>query len=303
MISNYLFRLLFDYRGTITRREYWAGLVVVLMCISIIITATAQSTILTTIMFRLKGVEFGSAYALISPILNISFPFGVPFSFIGLYISLILTVKRCRTLSISTTNAILMGLFTYLIFPCTYGSFYAIVGTESIFRYYTVSMTSVIIALIIIVFIGITSILYISSKTSNKDEYSVYQRFDSIRCLFAIAKLMLLAYLAGIFIYYYNQYHYTEAIIYIALAICILAYLFIYIKRGNDAGIKASLILSIFAGFILLYGSIIYSMYAHISSPVLFSLCNIILNLLSNAIYLATFVLIALPSKGTDSNL
>lgn len=35
MITNYLFRLLFDYRGSISRREYWAGIVAAFMCFSI----------------------------------------------------------------------------------------------------------------------------------------------------------------------------------------------------------------------------------------------------------------------------
>lgn len=311
MITNYLFRLLFDYRGSISRREYWAGIVAAFMCFSIYMQDFFGPSLFMTKIFESK-YEFGIINnTLIHPILENSFFVTFPFLFAAFYIFINITVKRGRTLNFSLAKSVFIGFFSYLVSSGIFGVTYylSIISTGSFYEGYFVYnnvdiMKSIPVFLAIIMIIGIGCLIYMSFCKTEQDHAPTNKNYDTLNTLIYIGQLMLIFVIISILLISVltlninNEYELNNTIIVFMSFVSLLfacMYIYILVKRSKDAGIKPIFIVIAILSVIVIFGliSLCIKTEFFIGLPVM----NLLKNWVLLIINILTFVLIALPGK------
>lgn len=295
MINNYLFRLLFDYRGKISHREYVAGFVLILMCISFGLSNNSIDSLLSAINRYDSNI-------ILTILLQNSFPISIPFNFIALYIALNLSIKRCRAISFSPLIGVVMGLVIYLLLPTIFTSInikqgmraihYGLEGSTNI--YFIVASCILLVATLIIFRISYNR--YNDYDYSKDEEHEQYQ-FDSIRCLFYIGSFCIYLIAANILLKYLvmsGMISETRFLFFATSIINIIFFFYICIRRAKDAGINIVIMIATIIGFILLLGGIIYLSFEDRSHAEIYS---IILSILVVVYQVGFLIFIGLPSK------
>lgn len=306
MIHNYLFRLLFDCRGKISRREFLAGLVVVGLLIF-----TPSSNLINLLYGLLYNnnsdwefVNLSEKYwAIIDSYLPIRTASN-PLYFIALCICIVIMIKRCRTISISPKIGVVMGIFTFSILPCLFQCISCIINfpdTENIF----ISQDSFLYAIIIQVIcvtLGVISMVYTTFKSNSYDNNDVNikqqdSKYSTINSLFYLGGIAILSTIIALVNQFYKFQDPKDhnIVITISLVIYIVGYLYVCIKRTIDANIKPIWIIGIFFAFCLIATGIIQALnIADSKFYVIFFSLSYLLNILLG---MSILVLMALPSR------
>lgn len=300
MINNYLFRLLFDYRGEISHREYMAGFVVALMCIA---TALSNSYGYLGLSSILLIITRSGAYDYVSfPVLLLkgSFPIAIPFNLIALYIVVNLSIKRCRTISFPRFAGIGMGIVMYLLLPTIYLIIGKLLGNGSNYSQEDTLTTWIVIGAIllflVLLILGVSNSKYTDYDTVKDEEY-IDSDFNSIRCLIRIGAFniyLCLANILTIFLITNGIFDYIRLIFSILTIIGIIFYFYIVIRRGRDAGINTAVIIVAIVAFILILSGIVFLSLMDRDHTEIY---NIAFNILIMIYQIGCFVFIALPSK------
>lgn len=316
MITNYLFRLLFDYRGSISRREYWAGIIVAFMCFGMSQQDSLLSYFVTTRILEIDNEHNFVYNHIINFIVNPSFDIHFPFRFISLYIFINITIKRGRTLSFPLAKSLLIGLFTYLMNSCSSGiAYFASYMSSGISAFSEVSgdNDSIIkifpVVCYIIIFIGIGCIIYMSICKTDSDRKDEIKRCNTVNSLVAIGKITLIYALAVIIcvilcIVFSNLRDIPENIMILCgILVFIYTCVFIYIlmKRAKDAEINPVYVVIPFILLAIAVGGI--TLFSKIDMLAGVSLMSLVCNWVLVAVNLAFLVIIALPSKATINNI
>lgn len=318
MLDNKIFRMLFDPRGIITRREYWAGLILLLMITSasyIEIFFGSFSSMLygrnsqETLLF---SIYFGGA-------LNMLQPKFIPYIFIFLFCSFVITIKRCRTLGYNRYTGWILGLFTYLLFAGLRTLFYIGMIISSSINDPSMDDMGIYPAmfylagvLVLFVVLGIILIVVLSRKVELDNTVVISRNYDSFRYIFDQWKLGVVYIVIGVVVllcwslFSSGNYHYLDIIGQLTIIqtflsfVYLCVYIAITIRRVQDAGVNIILFLSILFVYIMITGGMVCLYY--IKEP-LFSNSKILVFIaqfyywLVNIVTVLCFILIALPSK------
>lgn len=308
MIHNYLFRLLFDYRGKISRREFLAGLVVVLLLISF------ASVSLLQIVFSLfynhnNDWEFWALTEKYWSIVDSYFSIRTspnPLYFIALFVSIVIMIKRCRTISISPKIGVVMGILTFSILPCLFQGIKCIINFPDLKDKFDSqeSFLYVIIIQVVCIVLGIVSLLYTIYKANGYDtnhadikrQDSIYSTINSLFYLAGIMALSSIIVLVNQFFRFEDPKDHNIVII-ISLVIYIVGYLYVCIKRAMDANIRPIWIIGIFIAYCLIATGIIYVL--NMADSKCYVIASSISYLLNIVFGVSILVLMALPS-GTN---
>lgn len=305
MINNYLFRLLFDYRGTISRREYWAGLIFVLFSVFLSAFPFVQQRLFNSA--QIAGSLSYLYYMYLDGSIQTAFYITIPFSFLSLWVCLTLTIKRCRTVSIRTPLGIIMGICTYLIFSCLKGSsllvmYFIDISTKHSYLRSEEDLTLFTILLILFSFFiltGIISIIILSLYNLKLENKPLNRNFDSIKCLNYIGGLIAINIILFIIVSFIFGLNGSEIpIICIWIIVCIL-YSWIFAKRAKDAGVNVLLVIIGWLGYFILSGSIMWWVISGNLSFIMISFLCLFLGAVSFLFFISVFCLIAMPSNKT----
>lgn len=319
MLKNNIFKLFFDYRGTLTRREYWAGLIFLLMLL--ILDLFSYNTLKTSNNFSFnffqtsEDIRILSSIASINYFINNIFSISLPFSFITLYCCIVITLKRSRLLIKNRYIRIPSGILLFLLF-----------NTTLIFSLISINNTGIhadsseifvlffkVLALFILLMMvsNLFIIIKLSKKTDNEKEVINETKHSTLNTLFSIGKLMLVlfSFLIIVAIFFIisddiKSLGYNQIYTYIyGLANIIGASVFIYIliKRARDAGIDSNnvyipLLCYILIYFITIFLPSIYDVF-FVRFPFIYKVIEIILNYANILCIIGLFALIGLPSK------
>ncbi|MFV0328390.1 MAG: hypothetical protein ACK5KL_01000 [Dysgonomonas sp.] len=317
MFENKFLRMLFDYRGTISRRQYWGSLLFLLILLS-----TSNLIYRWEFLGTLLGVDRGDsiqsynfdAYLFLTYLSN-AFITILYFSSIAVAISLIVvTLKRSKTLGYSKVSSWLFAIITYLAYFSlnALSNYYQYKSNSH--RYNEVSDTANIemvipIGLVIIGFLiafTIIIVILLSRQTEVDSEEDVdYYGYDSINCIFGLMKFSITYTIIIICWKFALSWMIDQSLLLtklLALALIIsyvYFYLNIFVKRSRDARVNSAYIICAFFLLIIIIGLYIFAgaTYLFDGKPLFGFFSNKICFILINLYVISTYVLIALPSK------
>jgi Protein of unknown function (DUF805). len=294
--------ILFNYKGTISAREFRVGLVVIFMTLGAYFTLIIQSPI-DSILKNIFDRSIEGNYFILNNIFINFVPKLIPIKFILCYCSIVLCIKRMRSFSSNRAIISLSGLSNYLFF-CL---FLSLNNLTTEFSRYLEKSSIIIISIIfgIIFLAGIINIIYLIREKENEECYiEQYDRKLNIEGFaLKIGNLMIyifaisLIWLSLNYLFIRKSYN-TQIIIYIIDLILNLIYLIFYLqfisRRLRDAGKSQVWIAAIFgAYFFFLAINLIVSF--HFSNYFIYS--SIIFAMVANLFIASQFILFLLPSK------
>lgn len=270
MFKNQFFRTLFDYRGTITRRQYWASLLFLSLLLSLSNLSFRWEQISSLLGVRVARIQEYSldVYMFLLYIFN-AITAILYFSPIAVAVSLIVvTLKRSRTLGYSSLKCWFCGIITYLCYflingYANYIQFYLAdryinrsgIGDESLQS--VIPVITVFIGLIVLCTIVIV-ILLSRQEDIDYEEVVDYDGYDSASSIFGLFKFSL-SVIAAVFLIKFVIPLISLSRAFISLSSLLLVLLFIifylriFVKRSRDAKVSSAYIIG---GFLALIGLI-----------------------------------------------
>ena len=309
MTNNYLFRLLFDYRGIITLREYRAGLVVMVMCALFAMQENLLSAIYPHFISRYWGIDHIAQYAYLQSVFNIAFYIRIPFIFIALYVAVNITIKRWRVFSRSIIIPALFGLFSFFIIPCmtaftAFGFTILDNNTGYTMRIEESTITLLTLCLITLIILGIISGILLSIRKFENDNDPRLSNYSTINSIISIGKLMLVYIILSVIaviMFSHNTYYFIEnenmikTVLSIFMLIYAVIYFFILAKRVIDAGKNYLKIIPPLSSICILAILLLYLSIA--SGNILFMLtANAINGVLISLFHVGVLIILALPT-------
>ena len=319
MLKNNIFKFFFDYRGTLTRREYWAGLIFLLMLL--ILNIFSYNTLKTSNNFSFNFFQISediptlSSIASINYFINNIFSISLPFSFITLYCCIVITLKRSKLLIKNRYIPIFMGIILFLLFNTMLVFILISINNTGIKADSSEIFVSFLKILVLFILLMIVSNLFIiirlSKKTDNESEVINETKHSTLNTLFSIGKLILIlfSFLIIVTIFFaisddikslvHNQiYTYISDIANIIGAVVLI---YILVKRTTDARIDSNnvyipLLCYIFIYFTTIILPSIYDVF-FVRFPFIYKTIEIILNYANMLCIIGMFTLIGLPSK------
>lgn len=310
MLNNSFLRMLLDWRGTITRREYWASLLFLLILLSTYNLLSGWDELFRNSYLFSLGGNVDVLYILIEALKSILYVYKaiVAFSLIAI------TIKRCRALGFNKISTCALICAIYLAYFSL--SFFHRVRLSGIFGKYSIEYSllesgPILFSLLFLV-LGIISVVVLSRQNDLDYDADVdYYSYNSINAIFGFFKLSL-AYMVVFFLWRLlsSHFNYTFSSVptWILIAILIFFiynYLKIFTQRSEDAGVSKAYIIAYFSALAIFIFYFINSLEFRIlrdysiSNSILDSFCFICVNLY----FLYTFYLIALPTKVYDERL
>lgn len=311
MLKNKFLRLLFDPRGTISRREYWACLLFLLFLLFSSNLWYTWHEILSK--FGANSMSISDYDGRVIPYIKYVFSSLTAilyFTSIATAISVfVVTIKRASALGFSRVKGWLMAIGTYLLYFSINGIYTAMSyynETDSLYRDRggdTSVITYINIGLGLFMLIGLIIIIMLSRQTG--EDYSEeidYNAYDSIKSLFGLAKFYLI-YIAVLVLWIWLAPYIGKPSVYLMSLFSLgmlCFYISIFIRRSNDAGVSWGYFVGAIVVLLVSIASFIYLkvnddyLEDHPMVQILFErFCYLLLNLYS--IY--TFVLIVLPTR------
>lgn len=323
MLNNNIFKLFFDYRGTLSRQEYWAGLIALfsLLCFNLFNRFTLNTC--NSIFFNLlpideNGFDWHLGHSINSVIENI-FGVSLPISFITLYSSIVITLKRSRLLMKNNYSGVLGGILLYLLFETILAFIIFIIDSTS-YSIGSISSTNTTVILfgrILFLFIGLLIILNLFilfklSKKTKKDNMPINNnKYATVDTLFAIGKLMLglfsCIFIVAIFFSISNNHEglgydpISDNIYNLISIVGAIIFIYILVKRASDAGLNPNKIYIPLLCYIFLYlvTLILPQMYSSLffEFAFIYKALAITMNYANMASIIGIFILLGLPSK------
>lgn len=303
--ENRVVQVLFSPKGAISTREYWFGIILLLM----LSQASVSMTIASSFSFNIN--DTGSFdYAIIQSFINNTFYFWgqsfIPFTFIILYSSFVLTFKRCGG-STSTVWKCLLAVCSYLaitgiqgigIIPMQYAQsavpHYHVIVEE------TFNNSKIVLATLF--GLGLLSMLIValSPKRKRSEKESRFSSLNFViyvlvytHTLFPIFAFLLIRYMA-------KTCDYGEIAVY-TIVVYLVPLLFLLAKRGEDAGIKPITPVGVaVAGFTIL-ALLVYLLISVFPQALMVGMfIKTIIWITMSCLLIVYFYLIGLPSKESE---
>ncbi|MDH6310400.1 uncharacterized membrane protein YhaH (DUF805 family) [Dysgonomonas sp. PFB1-18] len=317
MIENKFFRMLFDYRGSITRRQYWGSLLFLLIMLSTNNLIYRWESLGGSLGFirNIPTIYDGDTYLFLIQILGGLMTI-LYFTSTAVAFSLIfVTLKRCRALGYAKVIGWVFAIITY-------ASYFLLNALSKYAQYKSTSARSyggdasdlsdvdmviptgfIITGIFIVATIIIVILLSRQADVDNEEEVD-YDAYDSISCIFGLTKFFL-AYTA-VFICFKlmaSWLAYNPTIAKLAGLAAIVAYVYFYlkifVKRSRDAGINSAFIIVAFFSLVALIGFYIFTLATGFfdDKPVMYLFSNRFFYVLMSVYFIFSYVIIALPSK------
>ncbi len=257
---NYkIIKLLFDPRGTSSKKEFLEGVILLFLLALYYISSFLLNNGPNTLIGR-QGPEILAAYMQIKPL---SIPL-LPVNFIIFYSSIVLSIKRVKDIGGSLWMGILAGLCIFLFFDGTFikvmTNFALVYGIGSVeieesIKIFHLSITSLATTLGLAVMI--TLLVFKDSKVYEKERkekgvLTISQFITQLGILCAVAAILSIS--MGLLFVFYERIFYAKEILAIALIIISLSFLTWYFvlvfKRLKSAGKPFYLFLICFVVYI-----------------------------------------------------
>lgn len=159
-----ILNLLFNYKGTVTYREFRAGIIIVFISVGTQISFLLTSAISNILSARM-GAEWLAANTVYNQITSSFVPSFIPIWFIVSYTSFVLALKRIRAISQNRTLGVASGIINYLFFASLVAQLYLLAygldlqGTSNYMQLITPLLKHTIHAFVVI---GIINLIYLS---------------------------------------------------------------------------------------------------------------------------------------------
>lgn len=304
--ENRVLNILLNPKGTISRKEYWFALLLIIAMSGVILQTNLIVSYLTNSIYQ--NIEYDSFSGMLhlgnSMLSGISYLPLIPYSFIVLYSSFIIVFKRAKG-HFSTPIKWFLGALSYLLIVSinaqyTYLSLIqsSLYNEDPIFREFQ-------IILFLLLGLGILSVIILSCLPS-EDEIED-SRYGSINFLFKVIGLNVIALifftlLALSIIGSRGYYSISSSTSLLAIAggiAYLVTLVFLIVKRAQDARIPVYLPIALILGLTVFISStlvaISFGVFTKISITVV--LIPILISLLLSIYNALAFVFVALPSK------
>lgn len=303
LFDNQIIRLLFDWKGTITKHEFWCGIVIISICTLYFFKVTPWQVFESFLVSNnYQGEGFTKSMALYSS-LNQFKPSFFPYESIIFYSSILIFIKRCRAFQYNIFWGYTIGIIFYL----TVVSFYAVINlskeveinTDS--PYFTYLITCCLL-FIICFFISIIGIIFFSQES--KYENDPYQTPKSSLRYILNNGLLLFSYFLYICMANLLNYDSLNNNLYLLVSILVcLIYIVIFVilsmNKLNNSGINKNIV-PIAVTIFLISGITYYILHEYgffIDSPNSYALGHFITSLITSAMVAFSCLLLMLPSK------
>jgi hypothetical protein len=304
-----ILNLLFNYKGTITCREFRVGTVILFMLVGTHLSLLIDPMIIQAIAGS-KGSVWLASNIYYSLITNSFTPNLVPVWFIVSYSSFILAVKRIGTLNNSRMIAVVSGIINYLFFA----SFAALImleiyrenlASEAVFiQVFTPALSYTVYTLFVL---GCANLLYLCTRRKTEQSYFAYskKRLDVSGYGIKIGNMLVISIGIGIItgiVIKLNDNFLLSPITQAIIGLCGLTILFFYIKysiyRLKDANISILWLICAMAIYSIMFGLKIWINWNFQNNIVL---CyNSVFAIVTSLFIAAQYVLFLLPTKKNE---
>ncbi len=300
LFDNQIIRLLFDWRGKITKREFWCGAVIIFFCALHLAEGTVWQEIESIAINKTyHGEGFMSSTTLIS-LLSQFIPSFFPYGCIVFYSSILICIKRCRALHLNTFLGYIVGISSYLSITSIQAFSHLTQEIDRENPYFNL-LVGCILLFFITLFINIIGIIMLSQSTNNDLNYTLNNN-NSIQYIINNGWLIL-SYIAICLIMRFLRVSMGSDLYLIITAIVYLMYIVIFIFLSMDklhnAGLSRSLspliVVLYFVSLITYYGLYEYGFF--IGSPKAYALGRVETSLATTCMSAFYFILFLLPSK------
>ena len=312
-----ILNILFNYKGTITYREFRVGITILFMLVGTYLSMRIITSISSIVVGQMGSKIWLLSSTIYNQITNSFIPNLVPVWFIVSYSSFMLAVKRIRLLNNSRTIAVISGIINYLFFA----SFIALIALEmykdNISQEAIQVPTSSLIYMIYALFvIGFANLIYLCIWKKSEQICCSYppKRLDVSGYALKLGTLMLMVTCASIVPYVILMSLNALNIDWYALysskihAICILCgsliILFFYIKysiyRLKDTEISMLWLISVLLIYSVMVGLRIWINLYFQSNLMLYY--NTVFAIATSFVVAAQYILFLLPSKEENKN-
>lgn len=242
-----ILNILFNYKGSITYREFRAGIIILFSLIGV--SFYAQMYYQNTSFDSFFVQSFLAHYILqLAP----------PISFMLSYCAIILTIKRMRMLNMNKFFTVASSILTYLFFS----SLLTLVTFNDVY-FEKITVKSILIIIIITLFvIGIINIIFLWVRRSNEllSHPKIHGKLTAIDYSMEIGILIVVSIIINTFIYILLSYskgsQMSISFLYIIAIIFYITIFVLYIKaciyRLKDAGINVSWLIITYIVFLLI---------------------------------------------------
>lgn len=305
-----MLNLLFNYKGTISHREFRVGITILflLVIIDFILLSVWQST---NSAIAAMGVEQISSIFEYNNIAAPFIPLLVPSQFIFTYTSFVLSLKRMRALSLKRNIAVLSGVSNYLFFASTTSLLLHlkmnVFNDTKMYQQDMLYVTPTVITIIVVFFVvGLLNLIVCAKAGGNVNTIPVTRgRLDPYGYVIQLGNVMGFA--TAFFILFTGLIIISPALLKypmlitiisrIAILITLIFFITYTIRRLKDAGVRISLFITI-AG---VYIALIVFRYWMISAqhPMLYAFSSLF-SAATNLLIAAQFLLFLLPSKSNE---
>lgn len=305
-----ILKLLFNYKGTITAREFRVGMAIVFLLIGVYVDLYLDMNLLNTVAGR-TGVSWLIKVSSYGGITQHYAPQLVPAVFIISYSSFILAMKRFRVLSTNRIMGVISGVMNYffvtsfmaLILLGVYSS-NTVEEMREIISYLTI-ISSVLFVIgganfvyLILTLVEASSECTYPSKRLDASGYSI--KMGNLMALIAAISLM-----ASVFFEYVSAllvFSFYGQVIAGLLIVVMIAFSLKYMAyRLKDAGVSVLWLVGVLVAYLLFWG---LRMVLNLYYPNGWTLCyNTLFSIIKSFFVLAQFTLFLLPTKGNKNSL
>lgn len=298
--------LLFDYKGTISYREFRAGTILLF-----ILTAYSLFSLMHTSFIQILLGRYGAdwlAYSVIyQQIISSYIPVLVPVGFIISYSSFVIGLKRMRVFTSHKPSAVYSGIVNFLF----YASFIALLrfvlynSSLKVEPDYTSMVTPLIILfMLIFYFVGLINIFLLYRRRRDEIPFfsQVRDRLSILNYIMKLGKLMLISVsialvIAVLSLFLFPLYSLFDSlsIFYIIFGIGISVFYFRYtFLRMKDAGVSLLWLIGILVVYLIVSTLMLWTGYNQYTS---FFYISTLFSIVTSFVLGAQFLLFLLPSK------
>lgn len=300
LFDNQIIRLLFDWRGTITKREFWCGIVIVFFCALHLAEGTVWQEIESIAINKTYQGEGFMISTTLSSLLSQFIPSFFPYGCVVFYSSILICIKRCRALHLNTFLGYVVGISSYLSITSIQAFFHLAQEINRENPYFNL-LVGCILLFFITLFINIIGIIILSQSTNNDLNYALNNN-NSIQYIINNGWLIL-SYIAISLIMRFLRISMGSDLYLIITAIVYVLYIviFIFLSMGklHNAGLSQSLspliVVVYLVSLITYYGLYEYGFF--ISSPRSYAFGRVETSLVTICMSAFYFILFLLPSK------
>lgn len=301
LFNNQIIKLLFDWRGGISKHEFWAGIIITGMCLLSVLQGNVWQTINTFVVSNTyQGEGFSTSAALMFSLFNQLKPSFFPYGCIIFYSTILLSVKRCRVFRFNIIWGYILGISFYL----SLAGFSALVDlsklAEETSLYFNI-VRGCCLLVGICVLISIIGIIIFSTTPKHENNHSS-TRNNPIQYILSNGWLILF-WLIGMTTLYLGQFSIDSELYLTGLIIVYIAYITIFvilsIDRIQDAGLSKNWVIMIVSLFVITQVTyyIVHEYKLITDTPIIYVFEHFVTSLITSGTTAFSFLLFLLPSQ------